>query len=158
MTSAAAGGRLTTPVYHPNTRLFARHTPLAAHSPMCRPAGRPSGSSRSPPPDSVLWADRVGSRRPWATTRSPSCPMPIASDLHHALWATFVVQAASRSPALPPPRPRSRAGVLGGVTAGAAVLSYGVQVILDEGVDDESVCRRSDGSDWKAAGATSGRR
>ena len=33
---------------------------------------------------------------------------------------------ASRSPALPPPRPRSRAGVLGGVTAGAAVLSCGV--------------------------------
>ena len=38
---------------------------------------------------------------------------------------------ASRSPALPPPRPRSRAEVLGGVTAGAAVLSCGVQVILD---------------------------
>jgi hypothetical protein len=33
---------------------------------------------------------------------------------------------ASRSPALPPPRRRSRAGVLGGVTAGAAVLSCGV--------------------------------
>ena len=31
-----------------------------------------------------------------------------------------------RFPALPPPRPLSRAGVLGGVTAGAAVLSYGV--------------------------------
>src|SRR5215216_8187624 len=56
----------------------------------------------------------------------------------------------------PPPRPRSRAGLLGGVTAGAAVLSYGVQVILDEGVDDESICRRSDGGDWKAADATSG--
>ena len=55
-----------------------------------------------------------------------------------------------------PPRPRSRAEVLGGVTVGAAVSSYGVQVILDEGVDDESVCRRSDGGDWKAAGATSG--
>lgn len=53
-------------------------------------------------------------------------------------------------------RPRSRAVMLGGVTAGAAVLSYGVQVILGEGVDGESVCRRSDGSDWKAAGATSG--
>ena len=33
---------------------------------------------------------------------------------------------ASRSPALPPPRPLSRAGVLGGVTAGAAVL-WGVR-------------------------------
>src|SRR5215210_9420840 len=54
---------------------------------------------------------------------------------------------ARRSPALPPPRSRSRAEVLGGVTAGAAVLSYGVQVILDEGVDGESVCRRCDGGD-----------
>jgi hypothetical protein len=33
---------------------------------------------------------------------------------------------ARRSPALPPPRPLSRAGVLEGVTAGAAVLSCGV--------------------------------
>ena len=33
---------------------------------------------------------------------------------------------ASRTPALPPARPLSRAGVLGGVTAGAAVLSCGV--------------------------------
>src|SRR5215213_3360501 len=57
---------------------------------------------------------------------------------------------ASRSPALPPRRPLSRAGVLGGVTAGVAVLSCGVQVILDEGVDDASVCSRSDGGDWKA--------
>src|SRR3712207_9486852 len=73
MTSAAAGGRLTTSVYDPNTRLFARHTPLAAHSPMCRPAGRPSGSSRPPPPDSVLWADRVGSRHPRARFRVPGC-------------------------------------------------------------------------------------
>ena len=87
-------------------RLFARHTPLAAHSPMCRPAGRPSGSSRPPPPDSVLWADRVGSRRPWATTRLPSCPMPIASDLHDALWATFGVQALPAGPQHRHPRAR----------------------------------------------------
>src|SRR5215212_2286833 len=33
-----------------------------------------------------------------------------------------------------PLRPRSRAEVLGGVTAGGAVSSYGVQVILDEGI------------------------
>jgi hypothetical protein len=32
----------------------------------------------------------------------------------------------------------------------------GVQGILDAGVDDESVGCRSDGSDWKAAGAASG--
>src|SRR5205823_3138130 len=68
----------------------------------------------------------------------------------------FVFEVASRPPALPPARPPCRAGVLGGVTAGAAVLSCGVQVILDQGVDDESVCGRSDGSDWKAAGAASG--
>src|ERR671918_892047 len=53
---------------------------------------------------------------------------------------------------------RSHGGVLGGVTVGAAVLSCGVQAILDEGVDDESVCGGCDGSDRKAAGATSGRR
>jgi hypothetical protein len=41
------------------------------------------------------------------------------------------------------------AGVVGFKVAGPRGL-------LDEGVDDESVCRRSDGSDWKAAGATSG--
>ena len=66
MTSAAAGGRPTTPVYDPNTRLFARHTPLAAHSPMCRPAGRPSGSSRPPPGEtSAAWwrPDRGGGRK-----------------------------------------------------------------------------------------------
>src|SRR5215212_8068573 len=118
---------------------------------MCRPASRPRGSSRPPPRDSVLWADRVGSRRPWATARLPSCPMPIASNLHDALWATLIM------PALLPPRPRSRAGVLGGVTAGAVVLSYGVQIVLDEGVDDASVFSRSDGGDWKAASATPGR-
>jgi hypothetical protein len=32
----------------------------------------------------------------------------------------------------------------------------GVQGILDAGVDDESVGCRSDGGDWKAAGAASG--
>jgi hypothetical protein len=43
-----------------------------------------------------------------------------------AIGAPVLPSVASRSPALPPPRPLSRAGVLGGVTAGAAVLSCGV--------------------------------
>ena len=33
---------------------------------------------------------------------------------------------------------------------------YGVQVDPDQGVHDESVCGRSDGSDWTAVGAASG--
>ena len=49
---------------------------------------------------------RVGSRRPWATTRLPSCPMPIASDLHDALWVTFVVQALPAGPQHCHPRAR----------------------------------------------------
>jgi hypothetical protein len=60
--------------------------------------------------------------------------MPIASDPHDALWATFVVQVLPAGLQHCPPRPRSRAEVLGGVTAGVAISSYGVQVILDEGV------------------------
>src|SRR5262249_19868409 len=39
--------------------------------------------------------------------------------------------------------------VPGGVTAGAAVLSCGLRVILDQGVDDESVCGRCDRGDRK---------
>jgi ubiquinone/menaquinone biosynthesis C-methylase UbiE len=55
--------------------------------------------------------------------------------------------------------PRSHIAVVpGGVTAGAAVLSRGLEVILDPGVDDAGVCGRSDGGDWKGAGAASGRR
>jgi hypothetical protein len=50
----------------------------------------------------------------------------------------------------------SLAEVLRGVTAGLPSCLVGVQVILDQGVDDESVRGRSDGSDWKAAGAASG--
>lgn len=46
--------------------------------------------------------------------------------------------------------------VFGGVTAGAAVLSYGVWMIPDRGASDEGVCGRCDWSDWKAAGAASG--
>jgi nucleoside-diphosphate-sugar epimerase len=40
--------------------------------------------------------------------------------------------------------------------ASFVVLSCQVQVMFDQGVGDESVCGRSDGSDWKAAGAASG--
>jgi hypothetical protein len=40
--------------------------------------------------------------------------------------------------------------------ASFVVLSCQVQVMFDQGVDDESVCGRSDRSDRKAAGAASG--
>ena len=51
----------------------------------------------------------------------------VASDLHDALWATFVVQVLPAGPQHCHPRARvPRAEVLGGVTAGAAVLSCGV--------------------------------
>jgi hypothetical protein len=63
---------------------------------------------------------------------------------------------ASRSPALPPrarvPVPRCSEVSQPGLPS----CLVGCKVILDEGVDDESVCRRSDGGDRKAAGATSG--
>ncbi len=51
---------------------------------------------------------------------------------------------------------RSRPGVIGGVTAGGAVLSCGVQVIRMKGNDDESDCCWSNRSDRSAAGAASG--
>ncbi len=44
------------------------------------------------------------------------------------LWTTFVVRASPavlQTSRLPPARPSSRAGVLGGVTVGASVLSCG---------------------------------
>jgi drug/metabolite transporter (DMT)-like permease len=44
------------------------------------------------------------------------------------------------------------------VTALAPVLSDGVLMIPDQGIDDESVCGRSDGSDRKAARAAAGGR
>jgi hypothetical protein len=50
------------------------------------------------------------------------------------------------------------AGVLGCVTARRAVPSVGGNANPIEGVDDESVRRRIDRSDWTAAGASSGRR
>src|SRR5918997_1045098 len=107
MTSAAAGGRLTTPVYEPNTRLFARHTPLAAY-----------------------------------------CPMPIASDLHDALWVTFVVQALPAGPQHCHPRARVPVPGCSEVSQpGLPSCLMGCKVILDQGVDDESVCRRSYGGD-----------
>ncbi len=46
--------------------------------------------------------------------------------------------------------------VLRGVTAAAAVLSCGVQVIFDQGVDHEGVCGGCDGSDGTPAGAAFG--
>jgi hypothetical protein len=42
--------------------------------------------------------------------------------------------------------------MLGSVTTAAAVLSYEVQVVLGQGVGDESVCGRCDGSDRQAVG------
>src|SRR3954453_12753304 len=104
----------------------------------------------------MLWADRMESRRPWATTRLPSCPMPIASDLTMR-WCDVAVQAL---PAVPQHcHPRARVPVPGcSEVSQPGLLSclMGCKVILDQGVDDESVCGRCDGSDWKAAGAASG--
>ena len=71
--------------------------------------------------------------------RDPRAPSPTQRDAP-AGRSTAVHRTAPRLPCRVRPRH-------GGVTAGTAVLSYGVQAILDPGVDDESVCRRSVGSD-----------
>jgi hypothetical protein len=80
------------------------------------------------------WADRVGLA---AAGRRHACLRARCRSR-----AIFMMRCGRRSsrkrcqpvPSIATPRPRSPAEVLGGVTAGAAVLSYEVQVILDEGV------------------------
>jgi hypothetical protein len=57
----------------------------------------------APPPDSVLWADRMESRRPWATTRLPSWPdTDRERSSRCAVGDVRRAGVASRFPALPP--------------------------------------------------------
>ncbi len=61
----------------------------------------------------------------------------------------------SRIPALSA-RPSSSRRARGCHSRGCRLVLWGAGHPRSEGVDDESACGRSDGSDWKAAGAASG--
>jgi hypothetical protein len=149
-----------------------RHQQRAALGPRVRPDQSGAHRGARPParggPDRRGAADRgpelrqLEPRAQGVPVKSKDCPLdppPAVRDRTHG-WPP---SASSRWPCSP--AMASRAWSCATPTStdrqrrwprSWSCLSCQVQVILDQGVDDESVCGRSDGSDWQAAGAASG--